>query len=82
MPGKSRLQCNEACLPVDAEIKATGKSPSKPPAEEGYDFAVYGISAHTVYLPDGTELEAHSGRGGRLDDPRYVHEHMRGATPT
>ena len=43
--------------------------------------AVYDISAHTVYLPDGTELEAHSGRGGRLDDPRYVHEHMRGATP-
>ena len=33
------------------------------------------------YLPDGTELEAHSGRGGGLDDPRYVHEHMRGATP-
>jgi len=43
--------------------------------------AVYDISAHTVYLPDGTKLEAHSGRGSRLDDPRYVHEHMRGATP-
>jgi len=43
MPGRSRLQCNEACLPVDAEIKATGKNPSKPPAEEGYDFAVYGL---------------------------------------
>jgi hypothetical protein len=43
--------------------------------------AVYDISAHTVYLPDGTELEAHSGQGGKLDDPRYVHEHMRGATP-
>jgi hypothetical protein len=44
-------------------------------------MAVYDISAHTVYLPDGTNLEAHSGRGSRLDDPRYVHEHMRGATP-
>ncbi|MBO0733312.1 MAG: DUF2778 domain-containing protein [Methylocapsa sp.] len=43
--------------------------------------AVYDISAHTVYLPDGTKLEAHSGRGSRLDDPRYVREHMRGATP-
>ncbi len=43
--------------------------------------AVYDISAHTVYLPDGTELEAHSGRRDRLDDPRYVHERMRGATP-
>ena len=43
--------------------------------------AVYDISAHMVYLPDGTELEAHSGRRDRLDDPRYVHEHMHGATP-
>ena len=43
--------------------------------------AVYDISAHTVYLPDGTELEAHSGLGARLDNPQFVHERMRGATP-
>jgi hypothetical protein len=43
--------------------------------------AVYDISAHTVYLPNGTRLEAHSGLGARMDDPRYVHERMRGATP-
>jgi hypothetical protein len=43
--------------------------------------AVYDISAHTVYLPDGTRLEAHSGRGGALDDPRYVSERMHGPTP-
>lgn len=43
--------------------------------------AVYDITAHTVYLPSGAQLEAHSGLGSRLDDPRYVHEHMRGATP-
>jgi hypothetical protein len=43
--------------------------------------AVYDISAHTVYLPDGTRLEAHSGLGARLDDPRHVNERMRGATP-
>ena len=43
--------------------------------------AVYDISAHTVYLPNGTRLEAHSGLGDRLDDPRHVHERMRGATP-
>ena len=49
----------------------------------GYDrwTAVYDISAHTVYLPNGTRLEAHSGLGDRLDDPRHVHERMRGATP-
>jgi Tlde1 domain len=43
--------------------------------------AVYDISAHTVYMPDGTMLEAHSGRGSRLDNPQYMHEHMKGATP-
>jgi hypothetical protein len=43
--------------------------------------AVYDISAHTVYMPDGTRLEAHSGLGTRLDDPRHVDERMRGATP-
>jgi hypothetical protein len=31
--------------------------------------AVYDISAHTVYLPDGKRLEAHSGLGDRIDDP-------------
>jgi len=43
--------------------------------------AVYDITARTVYLPDGTKLEAHSGLRERLDDPRYVNERMRGATP-
>ena len=43
--------------------------------------AVYDISAHTVYMPDGTTLEAHSGLGPRLDDPSHVNERMHGATP-
>ncbi len=43
--------------------------------------AVYDISAHAVYMPDGTKLEAHSGYGNRLDDPHHVDERMRGATP-
>ncbi len=49
----------------------------------GYDHytAVYDNSARTVYLPDGTRLEAHSGYGDRLDDPRYVSERMYGPTP-
>ena len=45
------------------------------------ETAVYDISAHTVYLPDGTQLEAHSGLGSRLDDPRHTDERMRGSTP-
>jgi hypothetical protein len=43
--------------------------------------AVYDISAHTVYMPDGTRLEAHSGLGWMMDDPRHVDQRMRGATP-
>lgn len=43
--------------------------------------AVYDIEAHTVYLPGGDRLEAHSGLGKRLDDPRYVSEKNRGPTP-
>jgi hypothetical protein len=43
--------------------------------------AVYDITARKVYLPDGTELEAHSGLGSRMDDTRNVHVKMHGATP-
>jgi hypothetical protein len=43
--------------------------------------AVYDISARTVYLPNGSKLEAHSGLREYLDDPRYVSVRMRGATP-
>ncbi len=43
--------------------------------------AVYDISAHAVYMPDGTTLEAHSGLGGMMDDPHYADQRMRGPTP-
>ncbi len=43
--------------------------------------AVYDISARMVYLPDGTRLEAHSGLGSKLDDPRYSRVRMQGVTP-
>ena len=45
------------------------------------DTAVYDIAAHTVYLPDGSKLEAHSGLGSNLDDPRSSKIRMRGVTP-
>ena len=50
-------------------------------AEEEARTAIYDITAQTVYLPGGERLEAHSGLGGLMDDPRYVHEKNRGATP-
>jgi hypothetical protein len=49
----------------------------------GYDSqtAVYDISAHAVYLPNGMTLEAHSGIGHLRDDPDHVDQRMVGATP-
>ncbi|MFV0281321.1 MAG: tlde1 domain-containing protein [Rhodoblastus sp.] len=43
--------------------------------------AVYDISAKVVHMPDGTRLEAHSGLGKYMDNPRYAHLRMRGVTP-
>ncbi|MDI3471305.1 MAG: hypothetical protein OJF62_003368 [Pseudolabrys sp.] len=43
--------------------------------------AVYVISDAKVYMPNGSVLEAHSGLGDKMDDPRYVKVRMRGPTP-
>src|ERR1700760_1905332 len=45
------------------------------------DTAVYDITAHTVYLPDGSKLEAHSALGDYMDDPHSQKIRMRGVTP-
>ncbi len=56
--------------------------PSSPaPVSARGGTAVYDISAHTVYLPSGERLEAHSGLGPYFDDPSHVHVRMRGSTP-
>jgi hypothetical protein len=49
----------------------------------GYDklTAVYDISAHAVYLPNGLSLEAHSGIGSLKDDPEHANVPNTGATP-
>jgi hypothetical protein len=73
---------------ASADASATGSiGPNQNAALEGaqprFDrsTAVYDISAHMVYLPDGTKLEAHSGLGDKLDDPRSANIRMRGVTP-
>jgi hypothetical protein len=55
----------------------------KPSSLSQYDrfTAVYDLMAHTVYLPDGSRLEAHSGLGPLKDDPAHVDARDRGATP-
>jgi hypothetical protein len=49
----------------------------------GFDnlTAVYDISAHAVFMPNGSKLEAHSGLGRLMDDPAHVSERDVGATP-
>ena len=43
--------------------------------------AIYDITSQTVYLPNGRRLEAHSGLGDKMDDPRYVSAKHTGPTP-
>ncbi len=50
-------------------------------ASAGTGTAVYNIAKHTVTLPNGAQLEAHSGLGTHLDDPGSVTVRMAGATP-
>jgi hypothetical protein len=54
---------------------------SRSPLEADGHTAIYDIVARKVYLPNGQRLEAHSGFGNYLDDPRYVSEKDRGPTP-
>jgi hypothetical protein len=65
-----------ASIPLHEQNPMHGGSPP-------YDrsTAVYDISAHMVYLPDGSKLEAHSGLGSKLDDPGSAPIRMRGVTP-
>jgi hypothetical protein len=56
-------------------------APRPPRVHDERLTAVYVISEHTVYLPNGERLEAHSGLGHRTDDPQYVSVKNRGPTP-
>ncbi len=58
---------------------APAASPAVPDSDR--HTAIYDIEAHTVYLPNGERLEAHSGLGGMLDDPHYIDKKARGPTP-
>jgi len=51
------------------------------PSDDDSRTAIYDIAARTVYLPNGRRLEAHSGLGSFIDDPRRAHVKNRGATP-
>src|SRR5258705_6200932 len=52
-----------------------------PPPDDDGRTAIYDITARAVYLPHGRRLEAHSGFGDLMDNPRHVQVRMQGATP-
>jgi hypothetical protein len=54
---------------------------SRLPLDSDDRTAIYDIVAHTIYLPSGMRLEAHSGMGSYLDDPRFVDVRGQGPTP-
>lgn len=66
--------------PEDGVFASSRSVASNPFSSEG-DTAIYDISAHSVVLPNGSVLEAHSGLGTMLDDPRSVSTRDRGAIP-
>src|SRR5262249_36136100 len=72
----------EAAAPTaDDEEEVDVQSPRPPRVNDGKRTAVYVITDHAVYMPNGTRLEAHSGLGSRTDDPRFITAKGRGPTP-
>ena len=67
--------------PAPPKIAALPRAETKQPTTVDGRTAVYDISASTVYMPNGARLEAHSGIGEKMDNPRYIHVRMRGPTP-
>jgi hypothetical protein len=91
---KLRLSSQPAVTPAKpAQLAALPAATARPPVTPanltqpnglpGADShtAIYDIEAHTVYMPNGARLEAHSGLGARIDDPHYIDERHRGPTP-
>ena len=70
-----------ASISEESVTRQQAHNKSLPLVDLGSRTAVYDISARTVYLPNGERLEAHSGLGDKMDDPRYIHIRMRGPTP-
>jgi Protein of unknown function (DUF2778) len=76
--GKSSPLTLAYAAPDDAGLAAGSNIAA---ARYDSETAVYDISAHVVYMPDGTRLEAHSGYGSLLDDPHHPEAKNRGVTP-
>ena len=85
LPADGEVQSKRADAPKASVVKVQPRpAPARKeiaPLEDDGRTAVYDITARVVYLPSGRRLEAHSGYGNLMDNPRYVNVRMRGATP-
>lgn len=85
VPADRQTKADDAI--VTASISPNALPPKRPRAGEIWlrdvhsRTAVYDIAAHTVHMPDGTQLEAHSGLGAFRDNPAHIRKRMRGPTP-
>ena len=79
-PNRAPMRRRKPSVPK-ARARPAQARKEAPPIEDDGRTAIYDITARTVYLPSGRRLEAHSGFGGIMDNPRHVHVRMRGATP-
>ncbi|TGS10574.1 DUF2778 domain-containing protein [Mesorhizobium sp. M2E.F.Ca.ET.209.01.1.1] len=85
-PGKRKAQASEMLAyakpdtPERGNLGGAFRSLFNGPST-GNGVAVYDISARTVYMPDGSKLEAHSGLGSMVDQPRFVNRKNVGPTP-
>lgn len=66
---------------ADGGVAGDGRDSTFTASPDDRVTAVYDISAKTVYMPNGSKLEAHSGLGDKLDNPRFANVRMRGVTP-
>jgi hypothetical protein len=81
--GRSPPKAPAASTLVSAEkkrVRTADLSQDSLPSADSHT-AVYDIAAHTVYMPNGRRLEAHSGLGNLMDDPSHINAKDRGPTP-
>jgi hypothetical protein len=67
----------------DDDVVGSVSAYANPDLPRGDDnrTAVYDITGHTVHMPNGERLEAHSGLGAGFDNPASYRQRMRGVTP-
>src|SRR6266436_9641525 len=78
---KKRADAPPKATVSKVDVRLAQPRKEAPPLDDDGRTAIYDITARTVYLPSGRRLEAHSGFGDLMDNPRHVHVRMQGATP-